>query len=62
MGRTGRGVRSNFQIETINDLRNAVVLEWHRIPYALIARYVDFMKRHVFDVMADTLVTDVKAC
>ena len=43
----GRRARSNHQIDTINDLRNALLLEWQHIPNALIQRYVNSMRRRI---------------
>ena len=43
----GRRARSNHQIVTINDLQNALQLEWQRIPNALIQRCVNSMRRRI---------------
>ena len=37
----GWRARSKHQINTINDLQNALLLEWQRIPNTLILRYVN---------------------
>lgn len=43
----GRTARANHQIHNVNDLRNALLVEWQRIPNALVQRYVNSMRRRI---------------
>lgn len=43
----GRNVRSNHRINNVNDLRQALQLEWQAIPNGVIRRYVNSMRRRI---------------
>lgn len=47
----GRRVRSGYDINNLNDLRNALQLEWNRLPANVIQRYVNSMRSRILQVL-----------
>ena len=45
----GRRVRTNHQINNVDDLRQALLLEWQAIPNDVIRRYVNSMRRRILE-------------
>lgn len=43
----GRRVRNNHQIHNVNDLRNALLVEWQNIPNDVIRRLTNSMRRRI---------------
>lgn len=43
----GRRVRNNHQINNVNDLRNALLIEWQNIPNDVIRRLTNSMRRRI---------------
>ena len=47
----GRGVRSRHVLNNLQDIRNALLIEWNRIPANVVQHYVNSIRRRIQQVI-----------